>query len=424
MFSGKLLEEFKSKSTDFTRSRKQSFTGTLLFIMNRITKTLAIEIDGFVSFLSKDKSAINANYFTKSAFVQYRNKIKPEVFKTLFQGLIKEFYSDNEGNIKLWRGFRLLAVDGCTLTLPNTKKLQSKFGIVKNQTSSPITQGRVSVLYDVCNNFVIDGILSPLSKSEKALALGHLAYAKKGDLILYDRGYPSFEMVFEHTKKGIDFLFRVKLSFSNQVKTFVTSKKKTQIVKMYPGKNTDLSEKEYTKVDYITVRLNRVVLSDGTVEVLINSLIDENTYKNSWFKELYFKRWKVETFYDELKNKLKVGFFSGYSALSIFQDFYSSLFVSNIQSLLVTGINDELKRKQKTKYQYKVNANVSYGILKHRIIEIFFSDKPMQQITAEIRPLLKRELVPIRPNRSNQRICGQYRKRLKPHVTKNHKDAI
>ncbi len=123
-------------NSDFTRNRKQSFSGALLFMMNRITKTLSIEIDNFIQVLNQNKVSSACGLFTKSAFVQYRKKIKAEVFKQLSDNLVNEFYTDNEENILLWRGFRLLSVDGSKLTLPNTKELQNEFGIARNQTDS------------------------------------------------------------------------------------------------------------------------------------------------------------------------------------------------------------------------------------------------------------------------------------------------
>jgi len=394
-------------------------------MMNRITKTLSIEIDNFIRVLRQHQVILASSLFTKSAFVQCRKKINADVFKKLSDNLIDEFYTDNVESIKLWRGFRLLAVDGSSLTLPNTRELQKEFGVVKNQTDSTVTQGRISVLYDVLNGFVIDSILSPLSQSEKKLAISHLSYSKKGDLIIYDRGYPSFEMMYEHRTLDIDFLFRVQSNFNNQVKSFIASKMVTQIVKVYPGKNAKLSDKEYSKNDFILVRLTKVILPDGTIEVLMSSLLDLIKYKNELFEDLYFKRWRVELYYDELKNKLLVGNFSGYSKQAILQDFYSSIFVSNIQTLLVGEINEELKTlRGQTKYLYKVNANVSYGILKNRILELFFSDKPMEQITDQIKELLKKHTIPIRPNRKYERDNGKYRKRTKPRVVKNQKDAF
>lgn len=368
---------------------------------------------------------LNLKPFTKSAFVQYRKKIKPDLFKHLSSAIVKEFYTDNELGVKLWKGFRLLAVDGSRLTLPYTKELKEIYGETKNQKQTGVVQARVSVLYDVVNNYVIDGILSPLKIGEHALAQEHLKSVNKNDLVIYDRGYPSFNLIYEHHKLQSNFLIRAKVGFNNLIKEFVKSEKTSQIVDIKPGKNISLTNKEYDKNASIKVRLVRVELPSGQIEILITSLLNSRKYSNKIFKELYFKRWGVETFYDELKNKLKVEHFSGYSNQSILQDFYAALFVSNVQTLLVSEIIDEINQETKgAQYEYKVNTNLSYGFLKNRIIHLFFLGNDLDDKINELKFLFKKHLVPIRPNRKNTRDVGKYRKRLKPKVTKNQKDAI
>lgn len=368
---------------------------------------------------------LNIKPFTKSAFVQYRKKIKPELFKHLSDTIVNEFYSDNEQGVELWNSFRLLAVDGSRLTLPSTDELKKIYGQTRNQSQTGVTQARVSVLYDVINNYVIDGILSPLKIGEGKLAIQHLLYVKENDLIIYDRGYPSFNLRYEHIKLNSDFLMRVKVSFSNITKEFIESGKSNQLVDFYPGKGTKLTNKEYDKNTSVKVRLVRVELPCGETEVLVTSLLNSKKYRNNIFKELYFKRWGVETFYDELKNKLKVEHFSGYSNQSILQGFYSALFVSNVQTLIVSEITDEIEAETKNaKYEYKVNNNLSYGFLKNRIINLFFSNNGMDNTIDELKVLFKKHLVPIRPSRSFSRNVGKYSNRLRPKVTKNQRDAI
>ena len=94
-----------------------------------------------------------------------------------------------------------------------------------------------------------------------------------------------------------------------------------------PGQKKSFENKPYTKSSTLKIRLLRITLNGGGIEVLATSLLDSKHYGNEVFKELYFKRWKIETYYDELKNKLKIEEFSGYSNQSILQDFYSTLFV-------------------------------------------------------------------------------------------------
>lgn len=422
LLSKKLKEEFRVSKKYFTRVRKQTFHLILLFMLNMLRKSLAIEIENFSTFLGKKSTT---SKFTKSAFVQARKKIKPEVFKHLSDTLVKEFYTDNDLAIKKWKGFRLLAVDGSRITLPITKELKYYYGETKNQSSTSIVQARCSVLYDVENKYVLDGILSPLKFGERALALQHLVYCKQGDLLIYDRGYPSYDFIHSHIERGLDYLIRVKVSFSQVTSDFYMSKKRSQIVSIYPGKNTKVSDKPYNRKTPIKVRLIRVELPKGGVEILMTSLLDIKTYSTKNFKILYNKRWGVETFYDELKNKLKIEHFSGYSKQSILQDFYAALFVSNIQTLVQSDLEEELEQHNKQrKYNYKINTNISYGLLKNRILELFFSENPMEKTIKQLKELFLKHQVPIRPNRSYLRNSGKYRSRIKPRVTKNQKDSL
>lgn len=411
--------------TDFTRNRKQSFHGSLVFMINFLTKSLSVEIVNFISFIKYNMPGATINGITKSAFVQYRKKIKPEVFKSLSDSLIEEFYTDNDGSIKLWNGFRLLAVDGSRLVLPDTQELESIYGRTKNQSETGVVQARISVLYDVLNRFAIDGVLAPMSTGESVLAFDHLVFAKANDLIIYDRGYPSFNLIYEHFEKGIDFLIRVKADFSNLTREFHQSGLRSAVVRMQPGRNIKLSDKPYTKNTFKEVRLVRVELPDREAEILVTSLFDSKEYPDSIFKELYFLRWGIETFYDELKNKIRIEHFSGYSGHCILQDFYAALFVSNVQSLIVGEINDELaKESTQYRYQYKVNGNLSYGFLKDRIILLFFSDKDMDEIVSELKALFKKHTIPIRPNRRFERNTDMYRKKGKPKLLKNNKSTF
>ena len=394
-------------------------------MMNFLTKSLPIEIENFVSHLKQSCCLIHFKSFTKSAFVQCRKKIQPEVFKKLSGMLIDEFYTENELGIKLWNGFRVLAVDGSSITLPFTKELKKIYGLTKNQTNTGVVQARVSVLYDVLNKYVLDSQLSPKSVGERALGLLHIEKSRTNDLIIYDRGYPSYDFINTHLTKSIDYLMRVKVSFSGVTKSFIASNKRSQIVEIYPGKNVDISDKQYDKNTPIKVRLLRVDLPCGETELLITSLLHNKKYPNKTFKELYFKRWGVETYYDELKNKLKVEYFSGYSNQSILQDFNAAIFISNVQTLIVSDLEDEIKEQTKNrKIAYKVNTNLSYGFLKNKMITLFFSNTEMEDIVNQLKILFKQELVPIRPNRSNKRNIGKYRRREKPKVTKNQRDSI
>ncbi len=84
------------------------------------------------------KKLDNGILVTKSAFTQARRHLKPEAFVTLNQkAVVDAFYADGNHE-KAW-GFRLLAIDGSKIHLPNAPEINEEFGTI-NGTLVKITR--------------------------------------------------------------------------------------------------------------------------------------------------------------------------------------------------------------------------------------------------------------------------------------------
>lgn len=101
------------------------------------------------------------------------------------------------------------------------------------------------------------------------------------------------------------------------------------------------------------------------------------------FKELYFKRWGVETKYDELKNRLEIENFTGTTKIAIEQDFYTSIYLSNMIELARKD-SDEIakveRENKEIKYEYKTNLNILIGNLKDKLIMMYLEESPKKEI--------------------------------------------
>ena len=156
----------------------------------------------------------------------------------------------------------------------------------------------------------------------------------------------------------------------------------------------------------------------------MTNLYDEDKFKTSCFKELYFKRWGVETSINFDKNILQMEEFSGQSVKTIEQDFYLSIFVLNLQSLLEKECETELEQKNiGRKLAYKINKNSSIGSMKHRIVKLFIVENP-ETILIELQNLFLASLEPIRPGRSAPRVFKTIKKKGKFKTVTNYKRAI
>lgn len=87
-----------------------------------------------------------------------------------------------------------LAIDGTRIVLPKHQTTIEEFGEYGfgPKADSKRCMAIGSMLYDVFNNVTIDAQLAPYSGSERDLLLKHLDKVKSGDMLLLDRGYPSF----------------------------------------------------------------------------------------------------------------------------------------------------------------------------------------------------------------------------------------
>lgn len=406
-----------------------NFADMTLFMMNMVSKTMQREINDFIKNVKKKKD----NY-DKSSISKARLNISPEVFKDLNESFLTDIYEDKE-EIKLFNGFRILGVDGTILDLPNmsipkdakqSDNLKKIYGQKSDHQGKYATVSRTSILYDLENNFVIDGILNSLYSGEAFMAVEHINHLVKqnkdiktqyNDLLIYDRGYPSMGLVCYHYKHNLDFLMRVNSKTFKAVNDFKRSKKNDEIIEievtrgilrnLSQGKqHSDLRDlKEELEVgDKIKIRAIKVVLSSGEIEVLITSLLSQEEYKTEIFKELYFKRWGVETAYDILKNIFDIENFTGLTQIAINQDFLAIILTNNICSLVMSDVMEDkvtlYNEKKERKYLYQLNRNFSIGCMKDTLVSMLFKNARMSKIYDMIENEIVRHLSPIKPNRS------------------------
>ena len=84
------------------------------------------------------------------------------------------------------------------------------------------------------------------------------------------------------------------------------------------------------------MRLIRVLLPTGNVEILMTSLLDRDIYPAEAFAELYHLRWAQEECYKCFKSRVEVENWSGKSALTIRQDFHAKVLTLNLTAVLTS----------------------------------------------------------------------------------------
>jgi len=325
---------------------------------------------------------------------------------------VNHFYSNYD--VKKWKGFRLIAVDGSQVILPKTVQTINEFGqYTSNRMNKTIVLARISKAYDVLNKMSIDAKLVNLKVGERTLANQHLKFCSKGDLLLLDRGYPSFDLFRNILASGSQFCARVTISSWNAARELVESGKKEIITEIKPRKDLRWKYKKQNIVaEPIKCRFVCVELPSGEKEVLITSLLDKEQYNHSIFKRLYHLRWDIEESYKKDKHRLQLENFSGKTITAIYQDFYANILIGNITSILSSFLDDEIDRKtNKTKYKYQINITTSLAKVKETLAMLFTKSNIIRILNKLIQLFLS-NLLPIRPNRSFERYKPKKRRRF------------
>ncbi|MBA2610942.1 MAG: IS4 family transposase [Bacteroidetes bacterium] len=412
-----------SSAEAFSRNRKLTLQRLVGIIINLPKRSLSIEIREFFEVLTLGE------YATKGAFCLQRSKLLPVFFQIWNQFLVDGFYKYYGDNVELWKGFRLLAVDGSLAYLINKKELADYFGTHENQ-HYPIPMARVMQTYDVLNKVIVKGGIYPIKQSEQKIIANQVEHLFENSLTLFDRAFASFELMYlmMSQEKPRHFVIRCKNNFNVEVSSFMKSEKSSEIVEVEAGKYAvrQLRKRGYriTPGTTIKVRMVKIKLSTGEIELLLTNLYNANTYTLKTLKYIYNLRWGIETCYGIQKNQLQMEQFSGHRAICIQQDFAANIFVTNLQSLIekqcVESVN---KANLRRKHKYKVNKNITWAALKNNIVKLFIKENT-EEILRRLQNIFEQHLEPIRPNRKYERVAKTRRLRGKYQTLTNYKRAI
>ena len=367
----------------------------LLFMINRVSKTTSVELFDFFNHRNPEKQ------ITKQALSKAREHLSPDVFIKLNEIYVDTFY-EYEDECETHKGYLVFAMDGTGLNIPNTKEIQEYFGFSTNQIGryqKPLAN--CSILYDIMNGIIVNGVISPYRVSEQAMAEEQIRFIKslselkkKKIIILFDRIYSSVKLMSLLRENNIDFIMRSRVSYNNETRKAAHSKNydKNRVIKLERcvyNKNPWL-DKILKKWNYhINMRICTGKFSDNETGVFITSL-DKNEFKREEIVDLYRNRWKIETQFRYMKETGEFENFACKRVNLVLQEFFCRIYTLNMCTLMIADaqniLDEDIKSgKVKTKHKLRINENVAYGLMKDHLIECLHdNDDFFKKLVTEI----------------------------------------
>jgi hypothetical protein len=369
-------------------------------ILNFSKKSSQLEIDGFMELL--DPSVEKP--MTKQAFSKARHKINPGAFMELFEAGIDTIVKGDM--FRRFKGRRVFAIDGTELQLPGHGGNLPAF---KHNSMHSLPHARASMLCDAVSGFIAHASITTTAVGERELALEHLKHflprINDDDLFLFDRGYPSREFITFLRTNGIRHIMRVPKGFNAEADAS--------------------TESDFTVVIAgFEVRVVKLPMPKGETGMFFLNLGADKIPAEEVLS-FYHLRWSAETKYNSLKNKLDIESFSGRTLVTVLQDFYATVFLSNIvaaakiDAIRIASARNEGKELKHE--EYTVNENLLIGRFRNSLIKIFFEkdirvrallfEKLLDIISRRTIPIITGRSFPRRPD-SHKRIGNKPRKAL------------
>ncbi len=328
---------------------------------------------------------------SKTAFVAARLKILIPFFIDLFLFTVSLFYSDKK-IIKTWKTFRLLAVDGSAVIVPDTAENRYFIGVHENQHKG-IAACKILAVHDVLNRVFVNVFFHPRAISEIATLHYNFNKLPNDAILIYDRHYCDSLLMHRHLKAKKLCVIRMKGKGIKVVEKFLALNTDSALMELQIGERAYYSARDkyglknnHPKFHKFKMRFVKVILPNGEIEILATNLFDNQKFPTREFKKLYGKRWGVETAFDEIKNQLKLPVFSGYKSQIVLQDLWPVFIFYNIRAMFLAQAEHDLDKEKK---DHQINRNTAVTIIRNSWTSLLL--KPLQNKFLEhLFQLLKR----------------------------------
>ena len=403
----------------FIRNRKMPPEDLAFSMINRKGLTLKLELRGYMN-ISHPGTQIS-----KPGYLKQRMKLNPAAFVDLYQFHNRNFYSDPEAELYTVNGFLVLAADGSDINIPTTPETLALYGDASRR-GKPCAQIGLGCLYDTLNRMILDADINRVSFNEMAVAEKQIASVREtiGDhpfMVTMDRGYPSIPAFLRMIDSRIYFVVRLKSSDFKAEQQALSSDDEDVDINLTRNRRAHYmgtaDEAIVMSRDSFPLRMARVRLDKEHTEYeVLATNLPRDLFPTECFWEIYHLRWRIETAYQTLKDRLQMENFTGTKPALIEQDIYSTIYVSNIAEDIARDIEQEQADHLKNDYKHRmaVNRTLCIGLLKSDLIYILLEKdrKKQDELFQQLYDEISENIVPVRPDRHYHRtkwpLAGDY----------------
>jgi hypothetical protein len=234
-----------------------------------------------------------------AAIVQARQRAGARLLRELFGAVACPIATARTGGAFLG-GLRLMAIDGTTIDVADTPENERAFGRpTTGRGVGACPQIRVLALIETGTHVLCDAVIRPFGSGEVPTALRLLRSVGPGMLLLWDRGFHSYEMVRATLQREAQFLGRTKRNIVLRPTEILPDG--SFLARIYPSPTARRRDEDGIEVRVIEYALDTAAGPGREQYRLITSLLSERAFPAEQLAATYHERWEIETTLDEVK---------------------------------------------------------------------------------------------------------------------------
>lgn len=307
------------------------------------------------------------------------------------------------GRQALWRGHRLIGIDGTCVSMSDNQELQETFGRTRSKHGpSRFPIARVVFGFTLKTQITVSHSINHYQTSEQALLQNMLKDFNKGDLIVCDRHFAGANLYVQYKQTGLEFITPLHQRQNVDRLRKVNEHDPDDFLVKLPLTRKHLT-KDPSLPEYIVVRLIKVqtkIRGRETTLWLVTSLLNARSYPAREIKDLYKKRWRVETLIGEIKIWLGSDILRSKTAEGIHKELYARIVAGNLIHWLILKA-----AKKHSKDAERISTTAATRLI--NCYSLKMSEAPEERLPELYEELLDKiasSIVPYRPNRIEPRM--------------------
>ena len=279
----------------------------------------------------------------KSSIPPARNRVGPEPLKWLFEESASEWGLKSAANDK-WKDFSLFAVDGTTLSVPDTTENTERFGKKTGTNEAAFPAVRLVALMAVRSRTLVAAAFDGIEKkSEVALASELWAAVPGNSLTLVDRGFRSASALCVLRDEGRSRHWMTRGMKNAKWRVLEERAPGDMLVEFDVPKGTRDKHASLSLPATFVARAIRYQRGDSPASVLLSSLTDAR-YSGEELVALYHERWEIEIGFDEIKTHMnEPDLLRSKTANGVEQELWGLLLAYNLVRVQIEKAADLLK---------------------------------------------------------------------------------